>query len=154
MIGAFEACYNCRSMFIYKTFQECTGFSIRIKNWNILEQNNPILFAHIRRKALLNYIHRIRSPLLKHKEKDIQHFMGRADYKQHLYLHNSDNFEIQNIVYNEFQRNIYGKEDKEEIVMLKLADEKIGYYEKYIRRIMGQFDNATNVNGLLCKERD
>lgn len=33
VIGAFEACFDKRCLFIYKTFTSCNGYMIRKRNW-------------------------------------------------------------------------------------------------------------------------
>jgi hypothetical protein len=44
VISAYECTYNLRSEWIYKTITECTGFSIRKKNWlNLLMCHHDIV---------------------------------------------------------------------------------------------------------------
>lgn len=64
VIGGFEACFDKRCLFIYKTYITCKGYIIRKQNWRKLEQDHPELYASIKRQALFNYIHKIRRPLL------------------------------------------------------------------------------------------
>jgi hypothetical protein len=56
VIGAYEACFDRRSLFIYKTHTDCKGFSIRKKNVHVLKMDHPVLYGHIKRKALFHYI--------------------------------------------------------------------------------------------------
>jgi len=67
VIGGFEACFDKRCLFIYKTFTACSGYVIRKKNWRALENDHPELYCSIKRQALFNFIHKIRRPLLDQK---------------------------------------------------------------------------------------
>lgn len=44
VIGAYGATFNTRALFKYKTYTNCTGFSIRKSNWvKILADNEQIM---------------------------------------------------------------------------------------------------------------
>jgi len=141
VIGGFEACFDKRCLFIYKTFTACSGYVIRKKNWRNLENDHPELYCSIKRQALFNYIHKIRRPLLDQKQADIEHYDLRADYSQVLCLKNYNEFEMQEIVDNEVARNIYDK-DSEEILAVKDMEKRIDSYEKYLFKIIKNYENA------------
>ena len=117
LIGAFEACFDRRCLFIYKTFTECKGYSIRKKHWKALEVDHKELYNALKKKSLFYYVQKIRRPLLEQKHLDIEHFGRRADYKQVLCLRNYDENEIQTLVNAELARNIYQKEPQEILIM-------------------------------------
>ena len=56
LIGAFEACFDRRCLFIYKTFTECKGYSIRKKHWKALEVDHKELYNALKKKALFYYV--------------------------------------------------------------------------------------------------
>ena len=141
VIGGFEACFDKRCLFIYKTFTACSGYVIRKKNWRALENEHPELYCSIKRQALFNYIHKIRRPLLDQKQADIEHYDLRADYSQVLCLKNYNEFEMQEIVDSEVARNIYDK-DTEEILAVKDMEKRIDSYEKYLFKIIKNYEHA------------
>ena len=153
MIGQYEACFDRRSLFIYKTHTECTGFSIRKKNLHALKLDHPVLYRHIKRKALFHYIQRIRRPLLEQKQLDIEHYQTRADYKQVLYLRNTDDQEIQKIVDNELAKSIYEKESAE-ILIMKEMEKKVNSYERYLTKIIKNYDQAGEIYEVVSQEHD
>ena len=153
VIGAFEACFNRRSLFIYKTHKDCSGFSVRKRNWHALETQHSILYQHIKRKALFFYIQRIRRPLLEQKNQDIRHYQTRADYKQVLYLRNIDNNEIQKIVEQELAKSIYEKEC-DEILIVKDIEKRIDSYQRYLLKVIKNQEQAHDVFQYLATEHE
>lgn len=41
VIGAYNLTFNKRSLFVYRTFKECEGFSVKRNNWKILIEDHP-----------------------------------------------------------------------------------------------------------------
>ena len=41
VIGAFNVCFNKRSLFIFQAKSKCTGFSIRKSNWKKIMDEFP-----------------------------------------------------------------------------------------------------------------
>ena len=81
MIGGYETFYNKRSLFVYKTFRNSTGYIIRKSNWKYIADCHPEIFTIFKKRALFHYYHKIRNPLLAKKKLDIHHFDLRADYR-------------------------------------------------------------------------
>ena len=102
-IGAFECCYDKRSIYVYRAVTEVEGFFITKKNWKQLEADHPMFFTFIRRQALEQFVHVIRYNLEKCKEKVVNHYDKRSDYEQVLVLRDYNADELKNIMNNEYQ---------------------------------------------------
>lgn len=98
VLGTFEVCFDKRMLFIFKTYSECKGFFIRKLNFQKLEQEFSEFYQSIKMKALFHYVFKIRRPMLAFKEKDIEFFNRRADFKQVLALRDYDEDELRNLV--------------------------------------------------------
>lgn len=81
VIGGYEVCFDKRNLFVYKTSSHCQAFIIRKQKWRELESQHRECYDYIKRKSLLDYMTKIRKPLLAKKEDDIEHYDLRADYK-------------------------------------------------------------------------
>ena len=89
-IGAYGVTFNKRTLFIYKTVEQCKGFFIRKQKWIdiINNEDNESFLYDAKLKIRSDYIKNIKSVLLECKEFDIRKLTQRADYENVLSLQN------------------------------------------------------------------
>lgn len=107
------------------------------------------------------YQSKIRSPLLKFKERDIQHYDLRADYRQVLCLKDYDEEEMNKIFQRELvmdddtasfkEKRMYDDDERQTIQSL---EESAHYYEKYIYRTLLNVEHAEEYSILAQQEQD
>ena len=125
MIGGYECSYDRRSIYIYRAHTDIEGYFITKRCWKQLEQGHPELFKNIRRKTLMHFANVIHKNLEMLKEKDIEHFDKRSDYKQVLVLRDYDKDELAKIILSEF------------------PDEKVGLFTKIDKDVSVVVDQKT-----------
>ena len=70
-----------------------------------------------------------------------------------LYLRNTDDQEIQKIVDNELAKSIYEK-DSAEILIMKEMEKKVNSYERYLTKIIKNYDQAGEIYEVVSQEHD
>lgn len=78
-IGAYGVMFNKRALFIYRTNEECRGYSIRKSRWVSIIRDNHDLLDELEDQISQEYA-RIKSKVEKKKRKDLKHCAERADY--------------------------------------------------------------------------
>ena len=94
----------------------------------------------MKHNALYHYIHKIRGPLLAHKQEDIEFYDKRKDYQQVLALRDYNENEIKELVEEEEDKQKHG--GSEENMGMHLIDKTINKYEKYLGNILKNYDQA------------
>ena len=84
VIGAYNCAYNVRTLFVYKCYTECHGYSIRKENWaDIMNKDEFSEIAEILRKNITHlYNFKIKKAVLKAKNQHIQKISQRKDFTQ------------------------------------------------------------------------
>lgn len=82
VIGGFQACYERRFQFFFKTSTEVKGLAIRVSNFKQLLQQYPDFSNQLKQKFWQHYSQEIYQPLKKIKNKNLLEFNFRDDYKQ------------------------------------------------------------------------
>ena len=60
VIGAFNACFNTRTLFIFKCQSACEGYFIRKHNWVNLLSEDPAIETFIKKNVKNEYIKKIK----------------------------------------------------------------------------------------------
>lgn len=102
----------------------------------MLEDEHKECYNIMKRKSLIDYMNKIRRPLLSKKLEDIIHYDLRADYQQVLCLKNYDEDEFTKLQEKECTKEIHIKEDTEEMEAAKKVVARFDSYEKYITKIL------------------
>lgn len=67
VIGAYGVTFNVRALFKYKTYSNCTGFSIRKSNWVQILANNEQIMTVIKQSVKDDYEKMVKRKLLSAK---------------------------------------------------------------------------------------
>lgn len=71
-IAAHGCTFNLKSQFIYRTYQQCSGFSVRKQNWLPILNNFPEIAHQIKRSVLTDYFLRVQLRVLSKKNQTIR----------------------------------------------------------------------------------
>ena len=81
VVADFYASFNKKAMFITKAHNECTGYSIRMKNWVKIVNNCPEISTPLKHKILTDFFNKVRTPMLLQKRRDVATMRKKTDYK-------------------------------------------------------------------------
>ena len=79
ILGAYNTCFEKKSLFIYKCNFEITGFAIRKNAWLDIEDSFEFMTQEFKRHIYKDYKEEVWQPLLEHKAKDFAVLENRAD---------------------------------------------------------------------------
>ena len=90
IIGGFNLCFDKRNFFIYKAHSRIKGMAIRKMNWHNLMQRFPKFERCLDLLFLDAYDWKIRRPLMRRREKEINQIRKRKDFSQMLVIEEKD----------------------------------------------------------------
>ena len=79
IIGGVNCIFLQKSWHIYRARTEILGYAIRRKGWMELESLDSFKANELKKKIFIAYLKDVRTPLYKHKQKDIADLQQRAD---------------------------------------------------------------------------
>ena len=82
VVGAYNCCFNKRSMFIYRCKSECIGYFIRKQNWMDIISEEPAIEGYIKANVTKDYVNNIRKKVIAVKDKHLQRLAKRKDLEQ------------------------------------------------------------------------
>lgn len=131
IIADYGCTFNLKSQFIFRTYTECTGFSIRKQKWLPILQNYPEISQQVKQRVVTDYFLKVQLRVLSKKNQTIRNLRNRADVQQILTVTDLDKSKMklfltsqfhENQVENELLQDLKNQENKKKLVKQKTID--------------------------------